>query len=428
MGSSQSAETPVVDSRDGNYTIGRLVVREGEAVSVFDNDGRQTVVNGPMSLRPYFSNVKVLNRMACDEQSYLAIEFLNGRKEHRRGPVSVFLDPCLHKTVTIERAILLEANQVLVVYSENLSDDGASRCVTRRIVRGPEIFIPQANEWLHRFSWHGTLVPGKEKGSITGQPNDTKTAHAVEFTKLRQLPDQMYYTVRDLRTSDDALLTLHIMIFFELVDIEKMLNETNDPISDIINAANADVMTYGACRTYENLLAESSGLSDNSAYPLLTRRIETIGYKLNKVVYRGYQTSHQLQAMQESAISARTKLRLEADTHRHEHENTRSMLIAKESQAVFKFSQEAKEAEHKALLAKMKADQELTTQKAQNELALEHLRAMNAERKEFLHNLAQMSVDLTKYLCAEVSSKPTTHMLIESTGGDSGRAPNLHIH
>jgi len=348
-----------------------LVVREGEAVSIFDNNGSQRVVFGASAFHVWFSEVIFLKRFSCDEQSYLIIDFLDGRKEHRRGPAFMFLDPCAHKDIKVERSIMLEANQVLVVYTENTleKDDVVTKNVTRRIVRGPEIFIPQANEWLHKFSWHGTViaVSGKSKGSITGQPGDVKTAHAVEFTKLRQLPDQMYYTVRDLRTRDDALLTLHIMIFFELVDIEKMLNETNDPISDIINAANADVMTYGAGRTYEALLADSSGLSEISAYPLLTMRMQSIGYKLIKVVYRGYQTSSQLQAMQETAISSRTQLRLQADTQRHEQENLKNRLIAEEEQAVYKFSQEKKAAEHKARLLQLKADQELAAARAKNE-------------------------------------------------------------
>ena len=70
---------------------------------------------------------------------------------------------------------------MVVVYTEHkpqtddqIEKDGLNKNVTRRIVRGPEIFVPLANEWLHHFSWHGTVVPGREKGSITGFPNDVK--------------------------------------------------------------------------------------------------------------------------------------------------------------------------------------------------------------------------------------------------------------
>ena len=39
---------------------------------------------------------------------------------------------------------------------------------------------------------------------------------------------QMYYTVRDVRTSDDAHLTVHLMLFYELQSIDAMLDSTND--------------------------------------------------------------------------------------------------------------------------------------------------------------------------------------------------------
>ena len=155
------------------------------------------------------------------------------------------------------------------------------------------------------------------------------------------------------------------MVFFELHDIEKMLDQTNDPIADMINAVNADIMTFAACRTYEGLLADSDGLSKNESYQLLMNRMESIGYKLSKVVYRGYTTSNQLQLMHESAISSRTKLRLDADTQKQEQINAASLLIAREEQNRHRFDLEASEAEHKARLAKVKTDQELMAQRAQ---------------------------------------------------------------
>lgn len=186
-----------VDPRSGKYTCGQLVVREGETVSIFGSKGDQNIITGPCALRPFFSEVQFLRREACDQQSYLVIEYLDGKVEHRRGPTFVMVDPCLHHKVSVKHAIMLEASQALVVYSEDevsphhtgKSDDQKS--VTRRLVKGPEIFCPLANEWLHRFSWHGSIIAGNGKGSITGSPNDTKVAHAVEFTKLRELPDQM---------------------------------------------------------------------------------------------------------------------------------------------------------------------------------------------------------------------------------------------
>ena len=39
--------------------------------------------------------------------------------------------------------------------------------------------------------------------------------------------------VREVRTNDDTLLTIKILFMYELVDIEKMLDKSQDPISDL---------------------------------------------------------------------------------------------------------------------------------------------------------------------------------------------------
>ncbi len=51
-------------------------------------------------------------------------------------------------------------------------------------------------------------------------------------------------------------------------------------------------------------------------YPQLLQRAEKIGYRISKVVYRGYYASDKLQAMHDNAIECRTRLRLEAETER----------------------------------------------------------------------------------------------------------------
>ena len=122
--------------------------------------------------------------------------------------------------------------------------DGKS--VIRRIIRGPVQFIPAANEWcaqrrfgvicvalnallgrlcfflvtrsrgatsfhshcffllnifrVHKFSWHGS--------NDRMDDQRTMTKDALKLTKIRTLPDQLYYNVLGCRTQDDAQLTV----------------------------------------------------------------------------------------------------------------------------------------------------------------------------------------------------------------------------
>ena len=56
-----------------------------------------------------------------------------------------------------------------------------------------------------------------------------KVPKGLVFQKLWLMPDQMYHDVPDVRTADDAVLTIRLMIFFELLDIATMLEDDARP-------------------------------------------------------------------------------------------------------------------------------------------------------------------------------------------------------
>ena len=124
----------------------------------------------------------------------------------------------------------------------------------------------------------------------------------------------MYFDVEDARTADDALLTVQTMVFFELVDIERMLDRTHNPVADFINALTADVIDFAAARVFERFKADTAALNELATYPNLAARAQAIGYRIHKVVYRGYEANPRLQAMHNQAIERRTGLQLEAET------------------------------------------------------------------------------------------------------------------
>jgi len=46
-----------------------------------------------------------------------------------------------------------------------------------------------------------------------------------------------------VRTKDDALIKVKLMIFFELREIETMLNKTTDPVADFIKSVSLSLWT-----------------------------------------------------------------------------------------------------------------------------------------------------------------------------------------
>jgi hypothetical protein len=227
--------------------FGFHTITEGQCVALWNpKTGKRAIVHGPKRLFLTGQRVEPLKSLVAGPTQYLVVHHRDGRIVHRRGPAMFWVDPVEHLNVKVAEAIPLDANEAIVVYRQQ--SDGK---VDRRIVRGPELFVPEAQEWLHEFRWHGA------------DPKDPrrKIPRGLTFTKLRVIPDQMYFDVESARTADDALLVVKLMIFFELIDIGVMLDQTHDVIADFINAVTADVIDFAAGRTFEQFKEHTEQLN-----------------------------------------------------------------------------------------------------------------------------------------------------------------------
>ena len=70
---------------------------------------------------------------------------------------------------------------------------------------------------VHTFSWHG--CDDDSKASYVANLN--------KFSVLNLAPSQLYYNVEDVRTADDALIKIKLMIFYELKDVEAMVRRSS---------------------------------------------------------------------------------------------------------------------------------------------------------------------------------------------------------
>lgn len=377
------------------------------------------IITGPAQIVPAPDEaVERLQHFIAQPGQYLAVTHRDGHREHVAGPAALWQDPAVHESITVEEVMDVDANHALVVYRQ----EGAQ--VTRRVVRGPSRFAPEANEWLHEFRWHGADPRNPMR----------KIPRALVFQRLRTIPDQMYLDAEGVRTSDDALLTIRLMIFFELVNIERMLDQTHDPIADFINAVTADVIDFVAALSFHQFKDQTERLNELETYETLVPRAERIGYRIGRVVYRGYHASDKLQAMQDAAIEARTQLCLEAETER-QAQDLADMKVERERERALrqqKLEQEA--AEHQGRLARLGHDETLRQRQAEQQQALEarrqegelelsQRRAGYQEKLGFLRGVRELDVNLTQYLVAQFRS-PDRLIHIEG----EGRHPQLHLH
>ncbi len=392
-------------------------IRQGERAAVWSRDGKVTLVDGPQRLMLWDRTIELLTRHTADPNQYLIIQFKDGHTEHQRGPAAVWFDPVEHAEISVKSAVTIDANEAIVVYHQH---EGR---VDRRVVRGPELYVPSANEWLHRFSWHGADPKNARR----------KVPHALQFTKLRIIPDQMYFDVEEVRTADDALVCVKLMIFFELADIERMLDQTHDPVADFINAVTADVINFTAALTFEQFKEQTERLSELATYPQLAERAGRIGYRIGTVVYRGYHASDKLQAMHDSAIETRTRLRLESETEEQAQTLADFKLTKERERAAQKQDMEQSAVQHQNALKRLAHDEsarqqqvdwqrELENTRKTNELEVAHQQALNAERVAFLQKMQALDIDLTRYLVAQYQHPDRVIRI------DGSERPQLHVH
>lgn len=254
-------------------------IDDGERVAVWSRSGKVTIVDGPKRVGTFLKRIEYLRKHFADHSEYLEVTRKDGRVEILPGPCALFEDPVTHQHVRKKSAMLVDASEALVVYkgAGGLNGDklnGDADRVVRRVVRGPARFIPAADEWFHHFEWSGQPKDGSK---TTLQPR------ALQFDHLRVVPSSVYHNVNEVRTNDDTLITVKLMLFHELADIETMLDRCSDPIGDFINAASADVVSFCATLNYETFLNETHRLNELSTFGQLCTRAKHIGFEITKV-------------------------------------------------------------------------------------------------------------------------------------------------
>jgi hypothetical protein len=391
-------------------------VEEGQRALMRRPNGTMEVIVGPRRVWRWRNTFTPMQHYIAHPGEFLIVRYRDGRQEHLPGPAELWLDPRIHQEIVREEALQLAAKEAVVVYSKT----PGSETIARRIETGPSLFVPKPGEWLHTFSWHAS------KGGHLGLQ---KVPNGLVFQKLWLMPDQMYHDVPDVRTADDALLTIRLMIFFELVDIERMLDTTHDPIGDFVNATTSDVIECVGKQDFESFKRNTDKLNELETYRQLTGRATQCGYRINKVVYRGYGAPAALQQMHDQAIQARTRLQLDRATEQQAQDLEDYKLDCQIARASKRRTEQATEVEHDLAQARKRQEAELQQREAQQTLFREQRRLeaetqldvrkkQDAQQREQLAALRDLGVDLTAYL-----TQARADRVIELRG-----AERAHVH
>jgi regulator of protease activity HflC (stomatin/prohibitin superfamily) len=426
--------SPFQSPKDPGAGFMFYTIAEGQRVVARRRNGRLDVIVGPRRVLNWRTRFEKMRHHVAHPGQYLTLRFRDGREAVKVGPTEMWLDPREHESIEVQECLDLAAKEAVVVYHTNHENDSghenesfddleAGSTTKRRIFYGPGQFAPQPGEWLHRFSWHA---------SHGGSRGEEKRPNALQFQKLALMPDQMYHDVRDVRTADDAVLTIRLMIFFELIDIERMLETTHDPIGDFINAATSDVVEFTGKRSFDQFKQETDKLNDSTTYTQLLHRAKQCGYRVNNVVYRGYGAPDSLQAMHDEAIQSRTRLRLERATEEQAQDVEDYRLSCQVERSERRRREQLTEVQHDLEVKRQQAEAEIKQKERQedyrreqiraaNQLSLQQRQATDQQTQAHLSALREMEVDLTQYL-----TQARADQVIE-VRGSSDVQPELHF-
>jgi len=303
---------------------------------------------------------------------------------------AVWEDPVQFQRIEVKAATTLASGESLVIYRRDNSvvspqkhggEITEKQPIRREIIRGPCLYMPQvASEWIHNFSWHGS---DRSSPDILRKRPD-----GLKFTKLLTTPAQTYFDIENVRTNDDALLVIRLMIFYSITDVVLMLDSTKDPIADIINSVSSDVIEFASGLSFEKFKERADTLNNLPVYKNLTTRAEQMGLTVAKVVFRGFIAPPRLQKMHDDAIEKRTRLVLESESELQEQQMKDDRLERDEARNRRKHQMETTEAEHRASLQRRRfeAEQLEARQRKEQEIDLakqkQEQEIMLAQRKQ----------------------------------------------
>ena len=206
---------------------------------------------------------------------------------------------------------------------------------------------------------------------------------------------------------------MDVMVFMQLVDVEKLLNSTHDPVTDLKVSITADLTEFVSKCTLDQLKERTHELNDLKMFRQSTQRADQIGYKVSKVTYRGYGFSRDIDAMLKQNLVDETKLKIEKETAVKEQD-------IEDMKSLRRVDRHLKEKEAEVTTNRLDLDIERTRADERRASA----KATTDDEMFYLEKLKAMGVDLTQYLVAQRQKPADTEVRITS----DEKAPVLHMH
>jgi len=394
-----------LDFRRGNYRryvrFGKRTVKDGEACAVWDMYGRHRQVVGPALVRMFYSHIRFLDKFMARPDEFLSVTHNDGSLQHINGPVTAYLDPVLHKSMSVHgKRELTSTKQHLVVYSKRDSNTnnlkGSStrlNALERNIITGPTVFMPEVDDRIHEF--HFSKFASSPLASST--PTET-----FEILHEDQNLEQMHFKVK---TAEGTETNVRLSLEVTIDDIAKFVGGEFDLPKEIVRAVSADIANQVTCKWNEIDDFMKSFTHTAAKFANLNARLIKMGVKLNCITYVGSNASpdvlrrHKEEEEKVAAVaSIDRKLARERQMEKERQQTELDRILLEGKCAETKIKQERQRIEAEQELEKVRVDFENDIKKRKEEMSNETLRKEGDETIRFLKELKNLDVDIGQLL------------------------------
>lgn len=312
----------------------------------------------------------------------MRVEKKNGHVEHIHGPAMMFRNPVLHENMCVLDGISLESSSdcIIVCKPDKIGE------MLRHVVRGPMLYIPTVGESVLTLEW--TNISATATSSSSG--GGGKTANPKERFNVISTTQERATVSTHFMTKDAMQAGMDINFGFRIVNVDKAI-DIQDPMAALKSAIQSDLLEFGQMFTAAELFKDPTEqvftAMQDFEFKILKKAAIRYGFEVTDVTKETLHMPTQMRKEEEQRISSEMQHKMEL--RRQEQVNT----IAKLEIAT---STEMEQQKHE--LQTKRQQNQLQLQEKTRQAHVEEARERNAVLVDFLSNIHDLGVDLTKYL------------------------------
>jgi hypothetical protein len=469
-----------VTFRSGGYTkhvrFGGRTIKDGEAAAIWNAQGIHTQIIGPKRVWLMNSTIRFLTRHKAESHQYIVVSHVDGRVEHIVGPAVLYHNPAHHDEVKVVNGYRLSSkSECIVAFTNQVPIPNDSReqeqdttsemktspttssssssssinliqelnpksssntVVKKRIIYGPTLFIPQPNEYVHRFTWSNY-----DSSSFNSDNNNTSIDINFHILQTQGMTTSFPITVP---TNDGYSFDIKLNLSFSISSLDKLLllcttnknaNTTtgisNDPIKALYDSLLYDSQTViGQSISSKDLknhkgdvvhkLSSSSTNKDGtdaSYFPSLYKTSNIYGISIDSFKITSTKLCSELQSIiqneqllshsfHEQLLETKSNTQLNEIKHENERKKMQEKMELKREEMILNnelekesYEMKVEALERKLMFDKKEMEGRMDIEKLKEDALLDVLRRLKND----------MGVDMTKLLTTTTTTTAHNH-------------------